>query len=293
MESREQALLDRLLAPLDPLPTGVSSTDAKPGPSPRAVIFDIYGTLLISAAGDVGKDAARDSGRAFAAALEDAGLETGPRDGVRLLRRGIDRIHREKKDRGIEFPEVDILAVWEDVLARSSGILSPDRLRLAALSYECRVNPVWPMPGLLSLLHRLHRSGVRLGILSNAQFYTPVLLEYFLGASHERVGFDADLCLFSWQAGEAKPSPGLFATMNRRLAAQGIRPDQVLYLGNDMGKDIRPAQQAGWRGVLFAGDRRSLRMRKDDPVLADVRPDRVVTHLDQVLPECGLTSGRN
>ena len=43
-----------------------------------------------------------------------------------------------------------------------------------------------------------------------------------------------------------------------------------------------PEAEEKFKTVLFAGDRRSLRLRKDRPEVADLSPDRVVTSLDQI-----------
>ena len=50
-------------------------------------------------------------------------------------------------------------------------------------------------------------------------------------------------------------------------------------------KDVWTAAQAGCRTALFAGDERSLRLRKDDPRTQGLRPDVVLTELVQ-LPAC-------
>ncbi len=61
-----------------------------------------------------------------------------------------------------------------------------------------------------------------------------------------------------------------------------MAPEEILYLGNDIRNDIWPAQAEGFRTALFAGDRRSLRLRADDPDCGNVRPDWVVTGLEQL-----------
>ena len=66
------------------------------------------------------------------------------------------------------------------------------------------------------------------------------------------------------------------------MKARGIDPTRTLYVGNDMLNDVYAAHEAGFKTVLFAGDRRSLRLRKDRPEVADLSPDRVVTSLDQI-----------
>jgi len=281
-------LLDRLLAPLTPIATGV---EARLAAYPvRALLLDVYGTILISAAGDVGVDAARNDEAHALAALDDAGLTAGldrPPESLGLageLARTVAETRARAKQAGVQVPEVDILAVWTEVLARVAPELRPDpeSLRLLALSYECRVNPVWPMPGLDRLLDRCLDHGVLLGILSNAQFYTPLLLEYFLGDRYFAAFGDPRLLGWSYLAGCAKPDPAFAARLAAPLAERGVRMEEVLLLGNDMRKDVAAASRQGWRTALFAGDLRSLRWRRGEAGLAGVRPDMVVDSLDRL-----------
>lgn len=58
--------------------------------------------------------------------------------------------------------------------------------------------------------------------------------------------------------------------------------NEILFVGNDMLKDIYPAQQLGIRTALFAGDARSLRLRKEDPLLNGVVPDFTINNLEQI-----------
>jgi putative hydrolase of the HAD superfamily len=52
-----------------------------------------------------------------------------------------------------------------------------------------------------------------------------------------------------------------------------------------MRNDIAPAKAVGMQTALFAGDRRSLRWRRGDPLVGDELPDMVLTRLPQLL-EC-------
>jgi putative hydrolase of the HAD superfamily len=82
---------------------------------------------------------------------------------------------------------------------------------------------------------------------------------------------------------EAKPSTTLFARALAELSrVHGIKPHQVLYIGNDIRNDIDPAVRLGMNAALFAGDRRSLRTRREDPRLRSVRPAAVITSLPQI-----------
>ena len=157
------------------------------------------------------------------------------------------------------------------------------------MEYEVRVNPTWPMPQLEAVLTQLADRLIPMGIVSNAQFYTPLLFPAHLNRSLETLGFDVEACVWSYQVGEAKPSPRLFDMALQTAATKwGLSPSEILYVGNDIRNDIWPAQLAGCRTALFAGDLRSLRQRQDDPELVGVAPDLVVTDLTGILPCLGL-----
>ena len=284
IDSRQRRLIQGLARPVKVTPTG---HPVYFGPmAVKAVIFDIYGTLLSSKAGDVGSDSNSGEQAVFEAALQDGGWFPGqkqePRAEVSLLRESILRARQQRSAQGVSHPEVDIVRIWQEVLL-GLGLTADDldRVQLTALSYECRVNPVWPMAGLQQVLERLSGSGIQLGILSNAQFYTPVLLEVLLERPFSL--FHPELLVWSYKELTAKPSLKLFELMNSRLAQIGIQPAEVAYVGNDLKKDIMPASTVGWRTVLFAGDSRSLRLHSEDPELAGVKPDMVINDIRQLL----------
>jgi putative hydrolase of the HAD superfamily len=122
-----------------------------------------------------------------------------------------------------------------------------------------------------------------MGLISNAQFYTPLLFKWFLGVFPENLGFDADLTVYSYRYGEAKPSKTLFDACSNTLNERGLSPSSVVYVGNDVLNDILPASTLGWQTTLFAGDRRSLRLRQDRAECRTIRPDLVITDLRQLL----------
>lgn len=282
----------KLAKPLQPILTDTSEKLSRLK-GIRAVLFDVYGTLMVSGSGDVGTATATDSTTALAGSLEAAGfkgnLEAAGKDGVELLEEGIRVSHAESSARGISFPEVEIRSLWQKVLAELSvrslvedGFDSRAIERLA-VEYECRVNPTWPMPGAGEVITALQKRKLHLGIVSNAQFYTPLLFESYLQFSPQKMGLEAELSTWSYLLGEAKPSGAMFAAPLATLAGKGIPPGETLYVGNDCLKDIWTASQAGCKTALFAGDKRSLRLRTDDERTRDLKPDIVITKLSQLL----------
>ena len=287
-------LLDRireLSRPMLPEPTGVEERIVQLA-GIRVVLFDLYGTLFVSASGDIGLARAAANAAALEDALPCAGLscEGAGARGVELLEQTLRQCHASRRAGGVEHPEVEIRAVWRVVLQSllKEGLVrapdpGPEALSRLAVEYECRVNPVWPMPDLEETLQALRRKGLLLGIVSNAQFYTPLLFPALLKRTIEQMGFNPSLCVWSFESLEAKPSVLLFRrALDALRTRHGRLPAQTLYVGNDRLNDVWPAARAGCRTVLFAGGRRSLRLREDDPRCAGVHPDAVITRLSQL-----------
>jgi putative hydrolase of the HAD superfamily len=299
---REDAALCRSDFPLKPLPPPplppgweelVSEEGAAPARSGfRACLFDVYGTLFCSAAGDIGMEETAVPGLTLPAS---GGAPALSGEDLRAYFRGrVAAIHREAAGK-TQWPEVRADEIWTDFLRergradKSASIASAgggEKSRCSgpagrefALRYELAVNPVNPMPGAADTIRALKKAGCVLGIISNAQFFTPLLFEAFFGAPPGELGFDPELLIWSFEWGEAKPSPRLFGAAARRLEARGIDPGACLFVGNDMLSDISGAAAAGFRTVLFAGDGRSLRLREADPRLRGLRPAAIVRKL--------------
>ena len=277
----------KVSAPLDPIPTGKEARLEKI-PGIRCVLFDVYGTLMVSGSGDVGTAGVANQQGALETSLSACGLafSGGARPQADRITPMIRERHAKSKDKGIDYPEVDILEIWEALLLEAG--LSPvprETLKELAIEYESRINPVWPMPGMEEVLTVLHARNILMGIVSNAQFYTPILFPALTERTCMEWGFKEELCVWSYTHGEGKPSKNLFRVALTVLDEWGVQADQVLYVGNDMRNDIWPASELGCRTALFAGDKRSLRLREEDADIAAVEPNLLLTELGQ-LPDC-------
>lgn len=210
----------------------------------RAVIFDIYGTLLSAAAGGVKPDLFIDP--VLREIIRQAG-HTPPASPSGDLHAAVLSHHAAAA--GTPFPEVDLRVLWREILH-----LDDDHdITSLVLELEQAWHPATPMPGTASFIQRLSRTGISLGLLSNAQCDT-------LAALGPVADFFApELTLLSYQLGIAKPSPEIYQTMVDRLGGRGIAPDETLLVGNDPLHDIVPAAAAGFRTALFTGHPDSLR----------------------------------
>lgn len=281
-----------LARPIEPIPTGETPRLTRLS-GIRAVLFDLYGTLLVSGSGEVGTQAAAND-TAVAEAFAALGIQpsVSPANTLACLFDTIETMHEELRQAGRDWPEIDVREVWSrvlDELAKTGG-LDPDTregidvVRLA-VEYEARANPAWPMPGACECLTTLGEHRMLLGIVSNAQFYTLELLEAIFGCRAEPLGFHPALQFYSYQHGWGKPSRRLFEMAARELSAQSIEPSAAVYVGNDMLSDIVAARDVGFHTALFAGDARSLRRRTNDPRVGGVEPELVLTQFDQLV-EC-------
>ncbi len=267
------------LGVMEPLPTGMMPGGQING-ALRAILFDIYGTLFISGSGDIGISTERfRPSEALAALRQHYRIPWSSTQMSQKLFAAIGDQHQRAKAAGVTCPEIEIDRIWQDLLSW------PDmkRVREMATAYENIVNPTYPMPGLDQTLRTLRRRRITMGIISNAQFFTPNLFKTFLGRSPEDLGFSHDLIFYSFEIGQAKPALGIFRRAVDQLRRRKIPPESVLYVGNDIRNDIQPAQTVGLQTALFAGDRRSLRLRQDDPACRAANPDLIVTDLRQLL----------
>lgn len=289
MTDRCRDIIRRHSRPMQPLDTGEPPRLAALEPL-DAVLFDIYGTLLISASREIGVSEPAACGEAVAAALQSVGVALqGPPDAALQIRLAeIERQHRDARQAGIDYPEVDIVEIWRITLAQLTArgwTAGTDGVDLPALAveFEVRANPVWPMPGLVRTLDQLRSAGKTLGVISNAQFYTPETFPALVGRTLDELGCERDLQFYSYRYLRAKPGLELYRLAAAALQLRGIPPSRTLYVGNDMRNDIAPAVRSGFRTALFAGDARSLRRRQGDPLCTAIAPDVVVTELLDLL----------
>jgi len=274
----------------------------------QVVLWDIYGTVLAGRAVDLEASLKRPEAMldSFELTAQKFGFDRVARAAAdkesghgRWLRdrytEGIERVHRKKKAEGFPSPEVKIEEVWEQIISglEALGYTASNERRdflpwTAALYYEIAFQQAVFYRGAVETFLRLKKMEIRQGIVSNAQFYTPILLEILLSEStHGRVStlsdiFEEPLVVFSYQVGRSKPDPLIFADVLGELDSQGIPRKDILYVGNDMLNDVHLASGQGLTSVLFAADRHSLDLRENDERTAELRPDALITAYNQL-----------
>jgi len=282
---------------LQPIPTTFCPNLKTDSPDPvKAVIFDIYGTLLISDSGDI--DEASLNAENLQQAMKAGGFNiTGCSEKncsylLELLPVKIKSQQQELREKGHPFPDVDIFRVWKEMFeeAENKGLLQlngDESLADVIFVFEVLSNRVYPMPGMKDLILWLREKDIPLGIVSNAQFYTPIIMNYFLtgefSLSQDIEFFEPDLSVFSYKELRAKPDTEMFAKFLPTLESKyKIKASEALFVGNDMLKDVYTAKKSGLKTLLFAGDERSLRLREDDDRVRRMFPDFIINQLSQI-----------
>ncbi len=293
--------IKKLLSNLDilsPIETGIEPQFAK-DTNIKSLIFNIYGTLFVAASGNIEDAVFSTENLKKALSAENIKLNLEKDEEAVILKTmlrnftaTIDCFHCLKKAQDIQFPEIDLVDVCQTVLFDA---IENDWIESKAYNckeivfmFELLCNKVSPMPKMKDVLKKLHHASYPLGIVSNAQFYTPMILNYFVNEKFEErenvPPFDADLSVFSYKELRGKPDVYLYEKLIPVLASKyKLKTEQVAVVGNDMLKDIHPAQKAGFKTILFAGDKRSLRMCKTDKRTKKLKPDYVITALEQLL----------
>jgi putative hydrolase of the HAD superfamily len=246
------------------------------------VIFDVYGTLFNYWKPEFAHEDTKNKALldAFASTIAFFGMESylremNPESPVEKtlwdLYHGLIALKRDMvRDVEIEQPEIRIEAVWLTILLMlkrrgysfTKADLGPDDdlSRCIAYYYNFHVFRRGLYPGVAEALLSLKRKNMTLGILSNAQFYTPIDLTLFLrDQSRGRIEdkgelFDEDLVFYSCDYKAAKPSRLLFRKLFDALYEYQALPSQTVFVGNDLASDIKPAKELGLKTAFFTGD---------------------------------------
>lgn len=196
----------------------------------RAVLFDIYGTLL-----DGPRHA--DRNQRVAAVAERFGLK--PRIDLEVaFDLAVARAHRVSPD---PYPEVDVREIWLEIFP---GLTGPDAF---ALEVEDAIHPVTILETGHTLFREAVERGLPVGIVSNAQAYTRELMSRHFPDLWAHVR--PDLLAFSYEHRISKPDARLFEKALAPLINEDISIGDVLMIGDSMEKDITPARSLGLRAL--------------------------------------------
>lgn len=210
----------------------------------RAVIFDIYATLLQVGTPPGNADALW---RDLFQDLFHTPPPLGRLEFSVACNRAIMLRHNAAKARGIAFPEILWPAIVREVLPGFAKLKPTQQEEFVYRQIQIG-RTLSLMPGAAETLRWLAGKKCALGIASNAQAYT--LRELDTALQTEGCGwkvFDPDLCYLSYRHGFSKPDPHGFQILRTRLEDRGISPIETLMVGDRLDNDVTPARLLGFQ----------------------------------------------
>jgi FMN phosphatase YigB (HAD superfamily) len=211
----------------------------------KAVIFDIYDTLL-----KVERQTPEEAEKLWQNLYFEF-FHALPPFGYQKLTEQCDMLihqqHIQARLRRIKYPEI----LWDEILKIALPELNSLKNEHAD-EFFYRQSQVWHSVSMnretAEFLKFLLKKNIIIGIASNCQKYTlkeltVTLQTYGFGIET----FDSDLMFLSFKYGFSKPDPYVFQILTTRAHSKGIKPEEILIVGDSIQNDIEPAKLFGWK----------------------------------------------
>ena len=205
----------------------------------KGILFDLYGTLI-----DIETDESMDEiYRAIAHYLTYQGVYLPPWE----VRERYYRIMKDQKEaRGEEYPEIDVEAIWNELLLREgikSGSIRGQQAKVISHIYRgISRKRLQLYPDVKEALDEL-QANYRLALVTDAQscFALPEMQAVGLRGYFHPI-------IISSHYGFRKPDPRL---LEKALHKMDLEPSDVIAVGNDMFRDTYGAQSLGIKTIFF------------------------------------------
>jgi FMN phosphatase YigB (HAD superfamily) len=305
----------RLLWPRVPQPIGVKATASiKPLRGVRAVLWDVYGTLLRISDGRYTLFPKQDERLQIALdkTIREFNMwnhmyrQPGPpwQSMISQYRNYAERLGMQAPLRRGDITDIDIIELWQQIVERlfdkdyvidepQFGSL-PQFCEKVAWFFHCSLQGIEAREHAVRALADLSGAGMIQGLLSDGPSFT--LIHTLRALSRQGTLpplfelFRPETMVFSSSLGIRKPSPTLFESALSGLQRRGISPNETLHISCRLETDLMPARAAGMKTALLAAEKTGLEVTSallKDP---QVRPDRLLTDLSQISEVIGLSS---
>jgi FMN phosphatase YigB (HAD superfamily) len=146
------------------------------------------------------------------------------------------------------------------------------------------------LPDALATLRALAARGIKTGLHANGQAATPILLQRALAEQGRVEGlheaFAPGLCVWSHEIGGPIESERGWSALESALASGALRPEETVYVGNDLERDVLPARRRGFRTALLVADRGTAKVRPAQLKDEKTKPDALLTAFGQIARLC-------
>lgn len=235
----------------------------------RAIAFDVNGTLIEIWTEDHMEEIFRAVGHFLT--YQGINLRRG-----QVRDRYFELMKEQQRTSAEADPEFDAVAIWRQIVEENrsdyTDTLSTEKLEqlpvvLAEMYRGISRRKLKLYPFVSEMLDALH-GRIPMGIVTDAQsayaraeLHQTGILSYF------------DPIIVSGDYGYRKPDGRLFELV---IDALGVPADDILYVGNDMHRDIYGARQAGMQTLMFDSDQGTKEYQ-------DCRPDHRITDYRDLL----------
>jgi hypothetical protein len=276
----------------------------------RAVLWNVYGTLLAIPLGELVFE--HPTPYVMTMALEKTIAEFkmwasmsrkpgAPSEYMAHIYGSILDEQRMAPSPGEKYPEIVAERVWEGVLKKlfakeynfDAGFYGSlnEYSKKIAYYFHASMQGTAAYPGADRAMKAVADAGLIQGLCGDGQCFTPVQLQRGLSRLDSQFRLDDVIPesqrTLSHMVRGRKPSERLFQHALDALAAHGIEAGEVLHVGSRLARDIEPAKKLGMRTALFAGDRASLDAPKDQVNEKALKPNVLVTELEQIAEVIG------
>jgi hypothetical protein len=271
----------------------------------RAVTWNVYGTVLAIAGGDllfehpqqlvmdIALDKTIQEFKMWGSMTRKPGQ---PKDYLRQVYTGLLRQHQTLPGSGEKYPEVIAERLWEAFIKKlmqkdfhfDAGFYGSlnEFSRKVAYFFHASLQGITAFRGAAKALRHVAGCGLYQGLLGQGQCFTLIQLQRCLTSQDPDVKLDElldpELCTLSHEVRARQPSERLFRRALTSLADKGIAPDQVLHIGSRISLDVVPARRLGMKTGLFAGDKAALEATAAQLKEPQSRPDVLLTELPQI-----------
>ena len=192
----------------------------------KAVIFDLFGTLVPTTSLEEHNDAMRQMASVLSVPWED------------LFSLWMDTSHQR---------EIGVFSTKEAnlkyICTKLNVPTDPRQIRIAAqVSSTVTKQLIKPRIGTLELITRIKSEGYKTGLITNCASDVPSIWD------NGPLAPIIDVALFSCVVGIAKPNPNIYRLMAKELA---VESRSCLYIGDGSSNELEGAAQVGMYAVLI------------------------------------------
>lgn len=302
-----------ILWPRVPPPVPVKAKPSiRPLPGIRAVLWDVFGTLLRISDGRYTLFPEQDE--RLHIALEKTIHEfhmwnhmyrkPGPpwQGMLRQYQDYSQRMAMRAPEHRGDLTDVDLIELWQQIIVRlfekdytyDESVYGDlwEYSEKVALFFHCSLQGMEPRAHAVRAMTDVSGAGLAQGLLADGPSFS---LIHTLRALSQQATLPplfellrSDLLIFSGSLGVRKPSPTLYREALAALRPLGITADQVLHVSCRLDTDLRAARELGMKTVLLAAEKSGLEVTSELLNDRNTRPDRLITDLSQLSSVLGL-----